>query len=332
MKKLSDYAVVMDEDKYHAKKCLSYSILANYERNERFKSLPDNWSDLWKPTPKTDALIFGGAVDAILTGGQDKFISEYKVVDIPAVQDKVKQVIDKMVELGIGWNESDKIMSLLDEIQFYPNWRKDTRMSKISEGKAYYDAISGEDKRIVMTSDMYKNVIRVCNDLHNSKLVSSLMFDELPEGKERFFQLKFIDDVYGIKFKIMCDMIIVDHNKKQIQIYDLKTTGKESYLFKHSYLDWGYHIQSWMYRITLREALSLTEYDEYNIEGFYFIVASKVGGLPTVWRDESELSGNKYRNPITIAKEIVSSYDNDGYRKTMPKWCSAEEINILNFE
>lgn len=331
MKQLSDYAFKMEEANYHSKQCLSYSILSQYERNGGFKWLPEKWEDLWAPSPKSEALLFGGAVDALITDGQDKFNAEYRVLDIPPVQDKIKQVIDRMIELGIEWHDTDGMLRVLDEMQLYPTWRKETRVNKLNEGYAYYQAVATKDNRRILTRDVYEHVLSVCQDLHNSNLVSSLMFDALPSHQERFFQLKFSTRFGGIEYKIMCDMIIVDHEKKEINIYDLKTTGKESYSFNYSYLDFGYHIQSWLYRMVLEDVLCLTDYSDYKIKDFYFIVASKVAGEPCVYRDDTPVEGKKFRNPLIIGKEIVDAYK-DGTKKSMPQWCDASKVNVISFE
>lgn len=319
------------EDAYHEDKILSYSILSQYERNGGFKWLPENKEDLWMPTAKTDALLFGGAVDAIITSGMDKFNAEYRVVDIPQVPDKIKQVIDKMIAEHIEWSDTPNILPIMNELQFYPTWRQETRFNKLNEGLEYYNALHCEDKRLVITKEMYDNILKTCDSLHASPLVSSLMFDKLPEGQERFFQLKFTTKIGNIPYKIMCDMIIVDHKNKEIKIYDLKTSGKESYNFRLSYLDFGYHIQSWLYRIVLEDALCMTDFSDYKIEGFYFIVASKVSGEPCVWQDLTEIEGNKYRDPVRIGQEVADAYDSEGHKKTMPDWCDASKVNILNF-
>ena len=123
----------------------------------------------------------------------------------------------------------------------------------------------------------------------------------------------------------MCDMIIVDHKKKSIHIYDLKTSNKESYEFKQSYIEWGYHIQSWLYRIVLKDFLCFyPEYDGYSVDEFSFIVASKSNNTPLVYDDKSEISHTKpwLRNPLDIGQEIFNSYEegsNDCFvRKSIP--------------
>lgn len=333
MKRLSDYAMDMREDAYHAKECLSYSILAQYERNGGFKWLPEKWSDLWLPTPKTEALIFGGAVDALLTDGVDEFSRRYKVVDIPAVQDRVKAVIDKMLIDGILMTDTDRLFAIIEEVGFYPTWRRDTRINKLTvDGMAYYEALKSCEGKTLLTGETYEKVLKVCDDLRSSKLISKLMFDKLPESQERFFQLKFATKFGGVLYKIMCDMIIVDHDKKTIHIYDLKTTGKESYSFPYSYLDWGYHIQSWLYRMVLEDAIIMTDYDDYKVDGFSFIVASKTSGEPCVWDDLTPPTGKKFRDPLVIGAEIVNSFDDDGNRKPMPEWCSTSKANAIRFE
>lgn len=328
---LDKLAINMTEAAYHALPCLSYSILARYERGGGFKSLPETWAELWAPTPKTDALVFGGAVDALVTGGEDEFNARYRVVDIPPTTDKVKQVMDELLAKGIALHETEKVTEVINALAFYPTWRTDTRLNKLNEGLAYYNALRGGDSRDVLDKATHAHVLSVVDDLRKSPLTGKLLFGELPDGQERFFQLKFTTKVGGVLYKTMCDMIIVDHGRKTIHIYDLKTTGKESYSFKQSYLDWGYHIQSWLYRRVLEEVIILTDFGDYTVDGFSFIVASKTAGAPCVWDDQTPERTRKLRDPFTIGEEIQGSFDAEGRRLTMPRWVSEADRNMITF-
>lgn len=329
--RLSDLALDMTEEQYHALPFLSYSILARYEREGGFKSLPATWGELWAPTPKTDALVFGGAVDAIVTGGMDEFDARFRVVDIPPTPDKVRQVLDALIARGVDLCDTGRVLEVVEEMAFYPSWRKETRLAKLNEGLAYYEAMRGDDGRQVLDAATHAHVLSVVDDLRRSPLAGALLFGALPDGRERFFQLKFTAKIGGTPYKAMCDMIIVDHERKAIHIYDLKTTGKESYSFKLSYLDWGYHIQSWLYRRVVEEAVVMTDFDDYTVDGFSFIVASKTAGAPCVWDDHTPERTRKLRDAFIIGEEICGAYDDEGRKRPMPRWVSETDRNVIAF-
>lgn len=331
MMRLSDLALNITEERYHALPFLSYSILARYEREGGFKSLPATWAELWAPTPRTDALVFGGAVDAIVTGGMGEFDARFRVADIPPTPDKVRQAMDALLERGVSPCDTDGALRVIDEIAFYPTWRKETRLAKLNEGLAYYEAMRGGDGRQTLDGMTYANVLSVVDDLRRSPLTGALLFGDLPAGQERFFQLKFTAKIGGTNYKAMCDMIIVDHGRESIHIYDLKTTGKESYSFRQSYLDWGYHIQSWLYRRVVEEAMVMTDFDGYTVDGFSFIVASKTAGSPCVWDDLTPERTRRLRDPFTIGEEVRGAYDDRGLRRDMPRWVSETDRNVINF-
>lgn len=317
MKKLSDYALGMTEQEYHESKQLSYSILARYEREGGFSSLPRDYDDLWKPIPETDALTFGAALDTIVTRGEQAYEDEFHMADIARVPQKTRALVEQIVDDGISWTDTDGILKVMDEQKYYPAWRPATRVNKMLEddGAKYYDALlaaRSEAKRII-SSEMESMVYAKYAQLEKNKFTNGLLFDKLPEGQERFFQLQFKATVEGIDFKIMCDMIIVDHKEKTIHIYDLKTSGKESSDFRKSYLEWNYHIQSWLYRIVLKHRLMFTDYDDYSVSKFSFIVSSKVNDTPLVFDDESDIEHRRpwLRNPLTIAHEIESAYEGE---------------------
>lgn len=332
MMRLSDLALDMAEGQYHALPFLSYSILARYEREGGFKSLPQTWGELWAPQPKTDALVFGGAVDAIVTGGMEEFGARYRVADIPQTQDKVRQAMDALLDRGVPPCDTERVLGVIDEMAFYPSWRKETRLAKLNEGLAYYEAMRADDGRQVLDAATHARVLSVVDDLRRSPLAGALLFGDLPVGQERFFQLKFTAKFAGTPYKAMCDMIIADHARRTLHIYDLKTTGKESYSFRQSYLDWGYHIQSWLYRRILEEAVMMTDFDGYTVDGFSFIVASKTAGEPCVWDDMTPERTRRLRDPLTIGEEICDAYDDNGQRRAMPRWVSEKDRNIIAFD
>ena len=332
MKSLKELSAQLEERTYHALPYLSYSILARYEREGGFKSLPEKWKDLWQPCPETEALLIGSAVDCLVTAEGDReeaFNKEFIVVDIDRIPDKTRQVVDTMVERGIRWEDTNAIADILDEIGFYPNWKLNTRISKITEGDAgryyYHRNLAKESGKRILSSGMYDTVLRCVKNLESNELTNHLLWGKLPDHQERFFQLQFTTTIGGVDYKIMCDMIIVDHKKKSIHIYDLKTSSKESYEFKQSYLEWGYHIQSWLYRIVLKDFLCFyPEYDGYSVDEFSFIVASKSNNTPLVYDDKSEISHTKpwLRNPLDIGQEIFDSYEEGSkdcfVRKSIP--------------
>lgn len=341
--KLSDYALNIPETDYHARKTLSYSILARYEREGGFSSLPKRFDDLWEPTPKTDALLFGSAFDTAVTRGMDAFNKEFVVFDGETPADKARDVIAALVERGIAWEDTSGIVSVMNDLRYYPTWKDVTRISKMSEGgaAAYYRALrkAKDDGLSIISAEMRDMVVHKLDVLRATPLTNSLIFDELPEGQERYFQLQFESNVNDVVYKIMCDMIIVDHNNKSIHIYDLKTSGKESSEFRRSYLDWNYHIQSHLYRMVLLHALMFTDYEDYTVDEFSFIVVSKVNDTPLVWGDDTlvEEERPRLRNPITIGTELMGAYElsptepNQLIRKDVPDTVSASSPNSLHF-
>ena len=338
-KKLSDYALNIPENEYHRRTSLSYSILARYERGGRFPSLPQNYYDLWAPIEQTEALLFGSAFDTLVTRGLEAFKKEFISMDGPVISDKVRMIINELVKQGVEWEDTDGIVKVLDELQFYTNWKTPTRINKLIENnsedyyrKAKYASLNN---LTVLPSGMEEKIMKCYDNLLGNELTKSLLFDDM-KGQERFFQLQFESRLDDVTYKIMCDMILVNHTSKTIRIIDLKTTGKESSDFRKSYLDWGYHIQSWLYRMVLKNALVGTDYEDYVISDFSFIVVSKVNDTPLVWLDDSELEVVRpwLRNPLTIGKEIQESYTivvDENLNETLSRKDVPDCINPLSY-
>ena len=87
VKKLYEISWQVDEPTYRADEALSYSTIAKFAR-EGFNKLDTLFDKL-----DTPSLVFGSAVDALITGGQEEFDNGFMVADFPPVTDSVLKMV-----------------------------------------------------------------------------------------------------------------------------------------------------------------------------------------------------------------------------------------------
>lgn len=112
-----------------------------------------------------------------------------------------------------------------------------------------------------------------------------------------FTQLKFIANVkYVGEYKFMPDLIIVNHIRKTIKIYDLKTTGKWEEYFPDSVTRYGYYIQACMYVQGLKSIIEKDpDFREYTVDPvFSFITINTSSPGPIQWDFRMSLNTNGF--------------------------------------
>jgi hypothetical protein len=144
-----------------------------------------------------------------------------------------------------------------------------------SDAEIYYKEmreVQAKGLTVVTTEDI-ANADKTVNELKTNfvtseviNLVNSVRYTVLNQ-----FQVEGYS-VNGHLFKSMMDKIVIDHNERTIQVYDLKCVWAVENFYEEYYLYRRSYIQAYLYR---RAAISLTEKEEYHgyrVENPKFIV------------------------------------------------------------
>lgn len=124
-----------------------------------------------------------------------------------------------------------------------------------SDAETYFNEIKSvrsKNLTIVTVEDM-SNAERVVNELKTNFVTSHIINLESDDRFEVLNQFQVLDyEVDGHKFKSMMDKVIVDHEEKTVQIYDLKCTWSvenfyiEYYLYRKSYIQAYLYYKAWV--------------------------------------------------------------------------------------
>lgn len=276
------------EEEYRTYPAIHYSALAQYAR-EGFGAIGH-----FDEPKESDALTFGSIVDTLLTDS-DNFESKFAICTVEQPAPAIKGICEALFELA------DKKFPSLDNVpdelllelskDAYTNYKPETKLNKIkNEGNSYYSFLVETAGKKVITENMLIDAERCVAILQNSPTTSSLFnsaivnnpFKETDE--EILYQSKFLYSYDGKPIKIMVDVIHIDHDKKTIQPYDLKTTGQPEYKFFNSVIKWNYDIQADLYEYVLKKLANEDEvFKEYTILPFKFIVVNKETLSPMIW-------------------------------------------------
>lgn len=318
IKKLYEISWDVDEPTYRADEALSYSTIAKFAR-EGFNKLDTLFDKL-----DTPSLVFGSAVDALITGGQEEFDNGFMVADFPPVTDSVL----KMVKAAFGrWSgeyttlndvPTKDLIDLSEELSYQLNWKPETRAKVVKEqGSEYYSLMyAAGDKKILDT--FTKEQVDAAVDALRTSDATKFFFSPNNPFNERFvreYQLKFKATFEGIDYRCMADLILCDFEKKHITLVDLKTSHNNEWDFCKSFISWHYFTQARLYYRIIEANLKKDPFfKDFTISNYYFIVVNKYSLTPLVWEyEDTKLYGdlvygkNKdiiVRDPFDIGKEL----------------------------
>lgn len=154
-----------------------------------------------------------------------------------------------------------------------------------SEAETYYDEIRvvrAKGLTVVTANDM-NNAERIVNELRNNfvtrdvvNLVKSSRYDVYNQYQVEGF------DVLGLQCKGMMDKIVVDHQEKTLQIYDLKCTWSVENFYEEYYLYRRAYIQAYVYYVAGLKILKDLGIEDYRLEYPRFIVCDSTNYMNPV--------------------------------------------------
>lgn len=315
MKTLKDISWQVDEETYRADPALSYSTIARYAR-EGFNNLTTLFDKI-----ETPSLTFGSAVDAIITGGQEEFDKNFLVAEFPTVTESVEKIVKVLFgEFCVTHRTLTdipdiEIIGRTETLKYQLNWKPETRAKVIKEqGAEYYNLLYlAQGKKVVSTE--FKEEVDRCVTALKTSPATALLFNPFDKQLERHYQLKFKATLGDVNYRCMADLIVVDHKRKKIFPFDLKTSGHPEWDFFDSFTKWRYDIQARLYWRIIRDNLDRDEeYKDYTLEDYRFIVINKKTLTPLVWKfDDTQVYGAlnygendqiEFEDPLDLGKEL----------------------------
>jgi hypothetical protein len=194
-----------------------------------------------------------------------------------------------------------------------------------SEAELYYKEIREvRAKRLtVVTTKEIENAEKIVTEL-KSNAVTAEIVNKVNSVKYSVFNQLQIEgyEVFGHSFKSMLDKVIVDHEKKTVQVYDLKCTWSVENFYNEYYLYRRAYIQGYLYREAAEFWASEMGYGDYTILYPQFIVCDSTNYMnPLVyemtvdsWQDAYggfEHNGREYPGVKQLIEDLQWALENN---------------------
>ena len=273
---------------------MSYSLLSSISRESHYA--------INKKFRPSDSTKFGVLVEDMLF--DDYVEDDYHVMsDIFSSETKLKKACDDIFDYLI--ESVDKLEPSLskylgqiekflanEQIDYYENkdvaWRAAKIVNDLDAKRYWGEFVKGIDK-ITVTQSMIDDAKTASNTLKQHEFTRGIFSTNTFQDIEKFSQVKILFEYRGYQMKAMLDFLIINHDEKLIQPYDLKTGGDHAERFEKSYFFWRYDIQAYLYMRAVSELLK-DKYPGYKLEMFKFVYISRNNVYrPLIWKVSPKL-------------------------------------------
>ena len=223
-KSLYDISWQVDEPTYRDDPALSYSTIARFDR-EGFEKIDQLFDKI-----STPSLIFGSAVDTLITGTPEEFQNRFTVAELPHISPSIQVIVHNLYNLfgelysALEMIPQESIEAAILEANYQPRWSMPKKVEYVMEGASYYSFLVNSKGKEVLSMELYQEVERAVLALRYADSTQWYFKETDEPNLERLYQLKFKATLNGIDYHIMADELIVDHNAKRIIPIDLKTS------------------------------------------------------------------------------------------------------------
>lgn len=274
----SDLFWKTDELTYRSDSAISYSDISQYM--QMGKDIVNHFRE----KKSSYGLSLGTVLDCLITEGIQIFSEKYLLTDFNP-ENKGEQLIESIFNYIAASTlkdavKDDGVIQMITDSSYYPNRNLESRLAALFKIEKYWDDLvkAAKDHKQIISSSLYDEASELVNKLKSNALTNNLLFAEVEEG-ETFNQSKLRVTISGIDFRCMIDRLIIDHLKKRIFMIDLKYTSSPLDAFLDSYVHWNYQIQTRLYRSILKDKLKGTEFSDYEIKDYIYVVVNKEDAL-----------------------------------------------------
>jgi hypothetical protein len=299
------------ETVYRSDTAISYSDISQYMQ------IGKDIVNHFREKKSSYGLSLGTVLDCLITEGIQVFSEKYLLTDFNP-ENKGEQLVESIFNYIATPSLKDAVkdngvIQMITDSSYYPNRTLESRLAALFKIEKYWNdlAKAAEDHKQIIASSLYDEATELVDKLKSNALTNNLLFAKVEEG-ETFNQPKLHVTISGVDFRCMIDRLIIDHLKKRIFMIDLKYTSSSLDVFLDSYVHWNYQIQTRLYRSILKEKLKGTEFSDYEIKDYIYVVVNKEDALAfsinipdgdIIYKAES---GKEYYfpDPIRLGKEL----------------------------
>lgn len=277
----------MTEREYRKEKRLSYSGIKAFADN-RMKYYKNYEAGYVYEDEDSDAMTLGSVVDCLELEPED-FSNRFVVATVKKPGGQMGDFTDRLFKRtkeclsvdGIVTRSMNSLMrEAYEDVAFDRNGERIAFKRKTfeqvveefanGEGVEFHNQQRSTLEKTLIDPGDEEQANKVLTLARNHRNTKALLNLKTGDKYQVINQLKMMFGMYGMKTKSMIDKVIINHERKIIQPFDLKTTYAPEQ-FMYNYLRYRYYIQASVYNEGLKW-WALEDMEEYEIKPMKFIV------------------------------------------------------------
>lgn len=308
---------------YRDLKLPSYSLLSKLSQHPK---LAKAMIDGERITSKF--MDLGSLIDMFLTA-PDEIVDTYYLVSGNLPTNSYMQLVTEYIRLlELFQSEAGFLQSYFDQnstilqarsnIQFQSNWKDETVIANFHKECDHYlsEYLEAGDK-IMITQGEFANAKSMANSVLENEFTKKYFTPT--EGVEIFYQYPIICTMeYGHQVKTLLDILYIDHNKKEVEVIDIKTFS-ETLSFTKSFLKYRYYIQGALYyRSVFNHMIGITGVGRlygYKLHPFKFLAIDTSGFESPMLHEMTSIDMK-----AATTGGLIGSYTVKGYIKLLEEY------------
>ena len=283
--RLGEFLPNITEHEYRDLDMLHYTFLSHFAKS--------NVAAFNEKENEIEAYKFGNLIDTILTHPEDFEKLYYVSITQKQLTPSQETIVTSLVETyGTTYKNlldipDENLIDIARSLNMYRTYGDDKLLEIIKNENCiseYSCRVEGLGK-IIISKQMLDDAQHRVSELLEDQRAKNIFWWNANNDIEVLFQSKFIDEEENLK--AMVDVLYIDHAKKIIRPYDVKTSSMNTYDFNKAFIKFRYDIQADLYSYLIRKFICYhKEFQEYKILPFCFIVLAPNGHIFAEYNSE----------------------------------------------
>jgi len=257
---------------------LSYTRVSDFDRNGPQALLRRSFVE-------NEGIKHGSLVDDILTDRMTNstlFNDKYALFNGNKPSAMLGQLADIIIENYDSVPDSQTVLKIVKNNAFWSNVKDETKLIANFDKDEFWDYVttklSIKDKLVVTTSE-YASAELAVDTLLTHEHSKDIFTNDLENHYQVYFENKYMYFV----FRGYIDKLIIDHENKTVQFYDLKTGAGKGESFMKSFIDYRYYYQGAVYMLAFDSVCEQFGLKDYTLLPFKYLYLGKSENIPFIF-------------------------------------------------
>lgn len=292
----------ISEKDYRGLPMPSYSLLKELDKSGPRVLHPDYTRKF-----SSEALEFGDLVDTMLLQPEE-LDNKFYFESVKKPTGQLKILADYIIEnYDAATYDNDDILKISYDLDIFGRRKDDTRISTF-DTDIFWDYITASYNaygKTVFSPETYSDAERAIDTLLTHK--KSRHVFKLEPHEEGINQLKLVFTYRGVELKCMMDRVVINHEARTVQMYDLKCTDVRQKSFPYIFNKLRYSLQAYLYHVALGMYVEKM-FNGYVLLNPLYLVYSRADRYPFTWR-VSDNTLEEAKEGIVDGAKVIKGID-----------------------